>query len=50
MFLAEDLNFAESAALGDLELVHFHQFEQGEEGDDHFRTGGGDGEEFVEAA
>lgn len=44
-----DFDFAEEVALADDELVHFHQFEDGEEGDDDLGLGGGGLEEEIEA-
>jgi len=45
---AFDDDVTEEFALSDEELVEFHQLEQGEEGDDHFRLGGGALEQFFE--
>ncbi len=47
---AFDDDFSEELVLADDELVEFHQFEHGEEGDDDFGLGGGGLEEVFEAA
>ncbi len=45
---ADDGDISEQVILADNELVEFHQFQDGEEGDDDFRLGGGGLEQGVE--
>ena len=45
-FASDDDDFTEQIGLANHELIHFHEFEEGEEGDDDFGFAGGIGEEI----